>query len=93
MNRTLHGAIIGAAAGLGVGILGELLTVFVRSIYPTDVIIIGFALFCAVPLGLLVGAVSGWRGWLTNPYRLAFTAAIPGLLASVLAALLQWSVR
>ena len=93
MNRTLHGAIIGAAAGLGVGILGELLTVLVRSIYPTDVIIIGFALFWAVPFGLLIGAVCGWRGWLTNPYRLAVVAAIPGLLASVLAALLQWSVR
>ena len=94
MNRTLHGAIIGAAAGIGVGILGELLTVLVRSIYPTDVtIVVGFALFWAVSLGLLVGAVSGWRGWLTNPYRLAVVAAIPGLLASVLAALLQWSVR
>jgi hypothetical protein len=93
VNRTLHGAIIGAAAGLGVGILGELLTVLVRSIYPTDVIIVGFALFWAVPLGLLVGAVSGWRGWPTNPYRLALTAAVPGLLASVLAALLQWSSR
>lgn len=93
MNRTLHGAIIGAAAGLGVGILGELLTVLVRSIYPTDVMIIGFALFWAVPIGLLIGAVCGWRGWLTNPYRLAAVAAIPGLLASVLAALLQWSVR
>jgi hypothetical protein len=93
VNRTLHGAIIGAAAGVGVGILGELLTVLVRSIYPTDVIIVGFAMFWAVPLGLLVGAVSWWRGWLTNPSRLAFTAAIPGLLAGILAALLQWSVR
>jgi hypothetical protein len=89
----LRGATIGAAAGLGAGILGELLTVLVRSIYPTDVMIVGFALFWAVPLGLLVGAVSGWRHWLQNPYRLAVVAAIPGLLASVLAALLQWSVR
>lgn len=93
MNRTLRGAIIGAAAGLGVGILGELLTVLVRSIYPTDVMIFGFALFWAVPFGLLIGAVCGWRGWLTNPYRLAVVAAIPGLLASVFAALIQWSVR
>ena len=93
MNRILRGSIIGAAAGLGVGMFGELLVLLVRSIYPTDVGIVGFAVIWAVPFGLLIGAVSGWRGWLTNPHRLAAVAAVPGLLASVLAALLQWSVR
>lgn len=93
MNRALRGAIIGAVGGLGVGILGELLVLLMRSIYPTDVAIVGLALIWAVPLGLLIGAVSGWRGWLTNPYRLAAVAAIPGLLASVFAAFAQWSAR
>lgn len=93
MNRTLRGAIIGAAAGLGVGIFGELLVYVVRLMFPTDVTLVGFVLIWAVPSGLLIGAVSGWRGWLTNPYRLAFVAAIPGLLVSLLAALLQWSMR
>ncbi|MEX0795981.1 MAG: hypothetical protein WD274_04745 [Acidimicrobiia bacterium] len=93
MNRTLRGAVIGAAAGLGVGILGELLVYVVRLIYPTDVAIVGFALIWAVPLGLLVGAVSGWRGWIMNPYRLVIVAAVPGLLASMLAAFAQWSMR
>lgn len=93
MNRILRGSIIGAGAGLGVGILGELLTVLVRSMFPTDVFIVGFALFWAVPFGLLIGAVCGWRGWLTNPYRLAVVAAIPGLLASLFAAFAQWTAR
>lgn len=93
MNRILRGSIIGGAAGLGVGILGELLVLLVRSIYPTDVGIVGFAVIWAVPLGLLIGSISGWRGWLTNPYRLAVVSAVPGLLASLLAALAQWSAR
>lgn len=93
MNRVLRGAIIGTAGGLGAGIFGELLVYVVRLALPTDVTLVGFVLIWAVPFGLLIGAVSGWRGWLENPYRLAFVAAVPGLLVSLLAALLQWSMR
>jgi hypothetical protein len=93
VNRTLRGSFIGAASGLGVGFLGEFLVYVVRLMFPTDVTVVGFVLIWAVPLGLLIGAVCGWRGWLTTPYRLAAVAAIPGLLAGIIAALLQWSVR
>lgn len=92
-NRTLHGAIIGAAGGLGAGSFGELLVYVVRLAFPTDVTLVGFVLIWAVPSGLLIGAVIGWRGWLENPYRLAFVAAMPGLSVSLLAASLQWSMR
>lgn len=91
MNRTLRGAIIGTAGGLGAGILGELLVLLVRWMFPTDVAIVGFALIWAVPFGLLIGVVCGWRGWLTNPYRLALVAALPGLLAGAVAVAAQMS--
>lgn len=91
MNRTLWGAMGGAVGGLVAGILGELLVLLVRWLFPTDVAIVGFALIWAVPLGALVGAVSGWRGWLTNRYHRAAVAGAPGLLAGMLAALMQFS--
>lgn len=91
MNRTLRGAIIGTAGGLGAGILGELLVLLVRWMFPTDVAIVGFALIWAVPFGLLIGAVCGWRGWSPDRGRLAIAAAIPGLLAGAVAVAVQMS--
>lgn len=92
MKRTVEGAVVGALGGLVPGIVGELLALTIRRWWPTDVGIIGFAVVWAVPLGAVVGAVAAWRGWLPRRGHLAAVAALPGVVAAVLAALLQWSV-
>lgn len=90
MNRTLAGAATGAVAGLVAGTVGEMLVLLVAGLFPTDVLISGFAMIWAVPAGVLIGTVSGWREWLPQRQRLAAVAAIPGLLAGMAAALMQW---
>lgn len=91
MNRVVEGAIVGLVGGLAAGAVGEMLVFAVSKIFPTDVLIVGFALVWAVPLGALVGAVCGWRGWVPQRLRRAVAAAVPGLLAGVVAAVMQWS--
>lgn len=92
MNRIVEGVVVGALGGLGAGVIGELLALTIRRLFPTDVGIIGFAVIWAVPMGALVGAIVAWRGWLPRRSHLAAVAAVPGVVAGVLAALLQWSV-
>lgn len=60
-------------------------------LFPTDVLISRFAMFWAVLLGVAIGAITGWRGWLSSWRGRAVAAAIPGLLAGVVAALMQWA--
>ncbi len=112
MKRSLAGAVTGAVTGLAAGAVGELLVLLIAQMFPTDVLISGFAMIWAVPSGLVVGAVSssrgwplrrsqragvvvgavcGWGGWLLRRSPLAAVAAVPGLLAGVAAALMQWS--
>lgn len=82
---------IGAVAGLLTGVFGEVAVLVVNRLFPTDVLIVGFALVWAVPLGVLVGVVSTWRGWFGTRFRRGLLAAVPGLLAGVIVALMQWS--
>lgn len=91
MHRIVEGAIVGLVGGLAAGVLGELLVLAVSELFPTDVLVVGFALVWAVPLGALVGAITGWRGWLPQRPRRAAAAAVPGLLAGVVGAVMQWS--
>lgn len=91
MNRILRGALVGGAAGLVVGILGEFAVLLVLELFPTDVLISGFAVIWAVPLGVCVGSVTAWRGWLDHWQTRALVAAVPGLLAGFAAAWIQWS--
>lgn len=91
MNRVFAGAITGLVGGLVVGALGELLVLTVSRVFPTDVLIVGFAAVWAVPLGGGVGAICGWRGWFPQRLQRAAVSAVPGLLASGVAAVMQWS--
>lgn len=91
MNRIVEGIVVGALGGLGAGALGELLVFTISRLFPTDVLIVGFALIWAVPLGAFVGAITAWRGWLPGHTRRAAAAAVPGLVAGILAAVMQWS--
>lgn len=88
---TLRGALVGGAAGLAAGLLDELAVLLVLELFPTDVQIAGFAMVWAVPLGVAIGAITGWRKWLGSWRGRAVAAAIPGLLAGVAAALMQWA--
>lgn len=91
MRPTLAGAATGALAGLAARAVGELLVLLIAQLYPTDVLITGFAMIWAVPAGVLVGAIVGWRGWLDRRSWRVAAAAVPGLLAAVAAAPMQWS--
>jgi len=90
LGRIIRGAVVGSAGGLVAGLLGEFLVQIVRWLFPTDVWIVGFALFWAVPLGIATGAICGWRQWLLNSYRRAAVAGIPGLVFGILVALVQF---
>lgn len=90
-NQTFRGALVGGAAGLAIGILGEFAVVLVLALFPTDVQISGFAVVWAVPLGVAVGAVAGWQEWFGSWRGRAAAAAIPGFLAGVVAAAIQWA--
>lgn len=57
MDDTLRGALVGGAAGLAAGLLGEL-AVLLLELFPTDVQIAGFAMVWAVPLGVAIGAIT-----------------------------------
>ena len=72
------------------GLLGEAMTHLVRLVFPTDVWIVGFALFWGMAFGIPIGAVSGWRGWLRSRHRLAVVSAVPGFLVGAATALMQW---
>lgn len=76
---------------LAAGLLGELAVLLVLELFPTDVQIAGFVMVWAVPLGVAIGAITGWRGWLGSWRARAVAAAIPGLLAGVVVALMQWA--
>ena len=91
MKRSLAGAVTGAVTGLAAGVVGELLVLLVAQMLPTDVLISGFAMIWAMPAGVVVGAICGWRGWLLRRSQRAAVAAVPGLLAGVAEALMQWS--
>lgn len=90
MSEAVEGAAVGAVAGVLAGLLGEAMTHLVRLAFPTDVWIVGFALSWGLALGALIGGVGGWHGWLRGRYRLAVVAAVPGLLAGVATAVMQW---
>ncbi len=92
MRDMLGGAALGAAAGFAAGLMGEIATWAVLQWFPTDAGISGFALVWAIPLGIMVGAISGWQGWFRAWRRRAVAAAVPGLLAGVAQALLQLSM-
>jgi hypothetical protein len=87
----VKGASLGLLAGVVSGLLGELMVLVVSRIFPTDVLIVGFALVWAVPLGIAVGAAGEWFGWFSNNLRLLLASSAPGLLAGAAAALIQWS--
>lgn len=87
----LHGAIVGLVAGLAIGLVGEMARFVTLELFPTDVAIVGFAVYWGVIGGVAIGALCGWRGWLPNRIRRGLVAAVPGVVASVLAVLMQWA--
>lgn len=91
IRETLEGAGVGAAAGFAIGLIGELAVYLTLRLFPTDVAIVGFAVYGAVMAGVVVGAFCGWLGWVRDPLRRAFVSAAPGVLVGTFAVFMQWS--
>lgn len=87
----LQGAVIGLAAGLTIGLVGELARYITLQLFPTDVAIVGFAVYWGVLGGVAIGALCGWRGWVPNRVRRGLIAGVPAVVAGILAVLWQWS--
>ncbi len=91
MREIIKATALGAASGLAVGLLGEVAVFTTLQLFPTDVLIVGFAVYLSVPSGAAVGALCGWRGWFPNPQRRALAAGAPGVLVGIVAVLMQRS--
>ncbi len=91
MREIIKATALGAAVGLAVGLLGEVAVFATLQLFPTDVAIVGFAVYLSVPFGAAVGALCGWRGWVPNPQRRALAAAAPGVLVGIAAVVIQRS--
>lgn len=87
----VDGAVVGFVAGLTIGLVGELARFVTLQLFPTDVAIVGFAVYWGVLGGLAIGALCGWRGWLPNRVHRGLLAGVPAFVASVLAVLMQWA--
>lgn len=87
----LRGAAVGLVAGFGVGLVGETARFVTLQLFPTDVAIVGFAVYWGVLGGTSIGALCGWRGWIPERIRRGLVAAIPAVIAGTLAVLMQWA--